>query len=230
MIVNADARLVRCSTPSCLLGSRYSFRGSRLDPRRLLLRTARKSVPRAAALQTDENQTSTVISNSKSVAAVILGGGAGTRLYPLTKSRAKPAVPIGGAYRLIDVPMSNCLNSGISKMYILTQFNSVSLNRHLARTYNFGNGIMYGGSGFVEVLAATQTPGLGGKEWFQGTADAVRQYSWLFEDVKNKDVQDVVILSGDHLYRMDYMAFVDRHREVNADYHWLPANGWRACF
>ena len=92
-------------------------------------------------------------------------------------------------------------------MYILTQFKSVSLNRHLARTYNFGNGIMYGGSGFVEVLAATQTPGLGGKEWFQGTADAVRQYSWLFEDVKNKDVQDVVILSGDHLYRMVSSSF-----------------------
>ena len=176
-----------------------------------------KTTTRAAAVQAEENQSPTAISNSKSVAAVILGGGAGTRLYPLTKSRAKPAVPIGGAYRLIDVPMSNCLNSGISKMYILTQFNSVSLNRHLARTYNFGNGIMYGGNGFVEVLAATQTPGLGGKEWFQGTADAVRQYSWLFEDIKNKDVQDIVILSGDHLYRMDYMAFVDRHREVNAD-------------
>ena len=159
---------------------------------------------KAVAAQADENSTSSAIFNSKSVAAVILGGVAGTRLYPLTKSRAKPAVPIGGAYRLIDVPMSNCLNSGISKMYILTQFNSVSLNRHLARTYNFGNGIMYGGSGsgFVEVLAATQTPGLGGKEWFQGTADAVRQYSWLFEDIKNKDVQDIVILSGDHLYRM----------------------------
>ena len=165
----------------------------------------------------DESQSPAAVSESKSVAAVILGGGAGTRLYPLTKQRAKPAVPIGGAYRLIDVPMSNCLNSGISKMYILTQFNSVSLNRHLARTYNFGNGIMYGGNGFVEVLAATQTPGLGGKEWFQGTADAVRQYSWLFDDVKNKDVQDIVILSGDHLYRMDYMAFVKRHREVNAD-------------
>ncbi|OUS44927.1 AGPLU2 protein [Ostreococcus tauri] len=157
------------------------------------------------------------IANTKTVAAVILGGGAGTRLYPLTKSRAKPAVPIGGAYRLIDVPMSNCLNSGISKVYILTQFNSASLNRHLARTYNFGNGIMYGGNGFVEVLAATQTPGQGGKEWFQGTADAVRQYSWLFNDVKNKDVEDIVILAGDHLYRMDYMKFVEAHRESNAD-------------
>lgn len=89
-------------------------------------------------------------------AAIILGGGAGTRLYPLTKQRAKPAVPIGGAYRLIDVPMSNCINSGISKIYILTQFNSTSLNRHLARTYNMGSGVRFGGEGFVEVLAATQ--------------------------------------------------------------------------
>ena len=89
-------------------------------------------------------------------AAIILGGGAGTRLYPLTKSRAKPAVPIGGAYRLIDVPMSNCINSGISKIYVLTQFNSTSLNRHLARTYNLGSGVRFGGDGFVEVLAMAQ--------------------------------------------------------------------------
>jgi len=113
--------------------------------------------------------------------------------------------------------MSNCLNSGISKVYILTQFNSASLNRHLARTYNFGNGVMFGGQGFVEILAATQTPGVGGKEWFQGTADAVRQYTWLLSDVKNKDVDDIVILSGDHLYRMDYAAFVQKHRECDAD-------------
>ena len=159
-------------------------------------------------------RSSSAIANSKSVAAVILGGGAGTRLYPLTKSRAKPAVPIGGAYRLIDVPMSNCLNSGISKVYILTQFNSASLNRHLARTYNFGNGIMYGGNGFVEVLAATQTPGQGGKEWFQGTADAVRQYLWLFEE---SGCEEYLILSGDHLYRMDYKPFVTKHRESLAD-------------
>ena len=115
----------------------------------------------------------------------------------MTKQRAKPAVPIGGAYRLIDVPMSNCINSGISKIYILTQFNSTSLNRHLARTYNFGSGVRFGGDGFVEVLAATQTPT--DKEWFQGTADAVRQYAWLFEDIKNRVIEDVVILSGDHL-------------------------------
>ena len=155
-------------------------------------------------------------SATSSVMAVILGGGAGSRLYPLTKNRAKPAVPIGGAYRLIDVPMSNCINSGLSKIYILTQFNSTSLNRHLAKTYNVGSGgVRFGGEGFVEVLAATQTPT--DKEWFQGTADAVRQYSWLFEDIKNRNVEDIVILSGDHLYRMDYMKFVDHHRATNAD-------------
>jgi glucose-1-phosphate adenylyltransferase len=103
--------------------------------------------------------------------------------------------------------MSNCINSGIYKVFILTQFNSTSLNRHLAHTYSFGNGINLH-DGFVEVLAATQTPGEGGNEWFQGTADAVRQYLWLFEDAKNQDVENVLILSGDHLYRMDYMDFV----------------------
>lgn len=131
---------------------------------------------------------------NQTTTAIILGGGAGTRLYPLTKQRAKPAVPIGGAYRLIDVPMSNCINSGISKIYILTQFNSTSLNRHLARTYNMGSAGVRFGEGFVEVLAATQTPT--DKEWFQGTADAVRQYSWLLTDTKNRSVEDVVILSG----------------------------------
>jgi len=149
------------------------------------------------------------------VLSIILGGGAGTRLFPLTKTRAKPAVPIGGLYRLIDVPMSNCINSGISKIYILTQFNSTSLNRHLARAYNMGSGVRFGGEGFVEVLAATQTPTDG--TWFQGTADAVRQYTWLLSDIKNRVIEDVVILSGDHLYRMDYMKFVDYHRDMNAD-------------
>ncbi|KAK3002981.1 hypothetical protein RJ639_018736 [Escallonia herrerae] len=152
----------------------------------------------------------------KTVVAIILGGGAGTRLFPLTKRRAKPAVPIGGAYRLIDVPMSNCINSGINKVYILTQFNSASLNRHLARAYNFGGGVTFG-DGYVEVLAATQTPGEAGKAWFQGTADAVRQFHWLFEDARSKDIEDVLILSGDHLYRMDYMDFVQNHRQSGAD-------------
>lgn len=124
--------------------------------------------------------------NPRTVLAIILGGGAGTRLFPLTKRRAKPAVPIGGAYRLIDVPMSNCINSGINKVYILTQFNSASLNRHIARAYNSGTGVTFG-DGYVEVLAATQTPGEAGKRWFQGTADAVRQFHWLFEVLSYSD-------------------------------------------
>ncbi|KAM7280918.1 hypothetical protein ACFE04_008052 [Oxalis oulophora] len=152
---------------------------------------------------------------ARSVVAIILGGGAGTRLFPLTKRRAKPAVPIGGSYRLIDVPMSNCINSGINKVYILTQYNSASLNRHLARAYNFGSGNF--GDGYVEVLAATQTPGEAGKTWFQGTADAVRQFHWLFEDHRSREIEDVLILSGDHLYRMDYMDFVQDHRQSGAD-------------
>ncbi|CAL1355826.1 unnamed protein product [Linum trigynum] len=152
----------------------------------------------------------------KNVVSIILGGGAGTRLFPLTSRRAKPAVPIGGCYRLIDVPMSNCINSGIKKIFVLTQFNSFSLNRHLARAYNLGNGVNFG-EGFVEVLAATQTSGETGKRWFQGTADAVRQFIWVFEDAKNKNVEHVIILSGDHLYRMDYMDFVQRHVDTNAD-------------
>ncbi|CAK7332849.1 unnamed protein product [Dovyalis caffra] len=162
----------------------------------------------------------------RTVVAVILGGGAGTRLFPLTKRRAKPAgyqanlilgtVPIGGSYRLIDVPMSNCINSGINKVYILTQFNSASLNRHLTRAYNFGNGVNFG-DGYVEALAATQTPGEAGKRWFQGTADAVRQFHWLFEDQRCREIEDVLILSGDHLYRMDYMDFVQNHRQSGAD-------------
>lgn len=142
------------------------------------------------------------------VLAIILGGGAGTRLYPLTKRRAKPAVPLAGKYRLIDIPVSNCINSEIYQIYVLTQFNSASLNRHIGRAYNLG-GFK---DGFVEVLAAQQTPE--SPSWFQGTADAVRKYLWLLED---SDADDILILSGDHLYRMDYSQFVGRHRETNAD-------------
>lgn len=144
----------------------------------------------------------------KKVLSIILGGGAGTRLYPLTKLRAKPAVSLAGKYRLIDIPVSNCINSEIFKIYVLTQFNSASLNRHLARTYNFSGF----SEGFVEVLAAQQTPD--SPSWFQGTADAVRKYLWLLEDW---DVDQFLILSGDHLYRMDYAKFVERHRETGAD-------------
>ncbi|KAL0366094.1 UNVERIFIED_CONTAM: Glucose-1-phosphate adenylyltransferase large subunit, chloroplastic/amyloplastic [Sesamum radiatum] len=169
-----------------------------------------------AALESSLNFEENPKANPKTVASIILGGGAGTRLFPLTSRRAKPAVPIGGCYRLIDVPMSNCINSGIRKIFILTQYNSFSLNRHLARTYNFGNGMNFG-DGFVEVLAATQTPGDTGKRWFQGTADAVRQFIWVFEDAKHKNIEHIVILSGDHLYRMDYMDFVQKHIDTNAD-------------
>lgn len=142
------------------------------------------------------------------VLAIILGGGAGTRLQPLTLSRAKPAVPLGGKYRLIDIPISNCINSGILKIYALTQFNSQSLNRHISLTYNLSSGFS---SGFVEVLAAQQTPD--SPSWFEGTADAVRQYRELFEAW---DVDQVLILSGDQLYRMDYAAFVAAHRTSGA--------------
>jgi glucose-1-phosphate adenylyltransferase len=144
----------------------------------------------------------------KRVLGIILGGGAGTRLYPLTKLRAKPAVPLAGKYRLIDIPVSNCINSEIIKIYVLTQYNSASLNRHLTRSYNFAGF----NDGFVEVLAAQQTSE--NPDWFQGTADAVRQYLWLLEEW---DVDEYVILSGDQLYRMDYSKFVQRHRETNAD-------------
>ncbi|KAI4376059.1 hypothetical protein MLD38_013854 [Melastoma candidum] len=156
-----------------------------------------------------------VRTDPKNVAAIILGGGAGTQLFPLTRRAATPAVPVGGCYKLIDIPMSNCINSGINKIFVLTQFNSASLNRHLSRTY-FGNGVNFG-DGFVEVLAATQTPGEAGKNWFQGTADAVRQFTWVFEDAKNRNIENILILAGDHLYRMDYMDFVQNHIDRNAE-------------
>tara|TARA_Y100001968_G_scaffold313156_1_gene337034 strand:+ start:2663 stop:3958 length:1296 start_codon:yes stop_codon:yes gene_type:complete len=145
----------------------------------------------------------------KRVLAIILGGGKGSRLYPLTKMRAKPAVPLAGKYRLIDIPISNCINSDINKMYVLTQFNSASLNRHIAQTYNLSAPF---GQGFVEVLAAQQTPE--SPSWFEGTADAVRKYQWLFQEW---DVDEYLILSGDQLYRMDYSLFVEHHRSQGAD-------------
>ncbi|WOL17021.1 glucose-1-phosphate adenylyltransferase large subunit 1-like isoform X1 [Canna indica] len=149
----------------------------------------------------------------KSVASIILGGGPGNHLFPLTNRRATPAVPIGGCYRLIDIPMSNCINSGINKIFVMTQFNSASLNRHISNTYNFGDGINFG-DGFVEVLAATQSPVM---NWFQGTADAVRQFAWVLESHKSKDIEYIVVLSGDQLYRMDYMDLVQKHVDYGAD-------------
>ncbi len=143
-----------------------------------------------------------------SVIAVILGGGRGTRLFPLTDQRSKPAVPVGGKYRLVDIPISNCLNSNIRRIYVLTQFNSASLNRHIKNTYNFD----VFSSGFVDILAAEQTPD--STDWFQGTADAVRQ---SVHHMENHDHDHVLILSGDQLYQMDYGKMLQRHKEKDAD-------------
>lgn len=189
---------------------------------------ARKFKPGVAfSILTSDNPTETLIkeapfyerkrADSKNVAAVILGGGAGTQLFPLTSRTATPAVSVGGCYKLVDIPMSNCINSGINKICILTQHNSASLNRHMYRTYH-ANGNKFG-DGFVEVLAAMQRPGEAGQKWFQGTADAVRHFLWLFEDPlpRNKDVENILILSGDQLYRMDYMDLVQNHIDRNSD-------------
>ncbi|MEO6393143.1 MAG: glucose-1-phosphate adenylyltransferase [Pyrinomonadaceae bacterium] len=151
------------------------------------------------------------------VLAVILGGGAGTRLFPLTSSRSKPAVPLGGKYRLVDVPISNCINSDIHQIFVLTQYNSASLNRHISRTYRFSQF----SNGFVEILAAEQTPE--SPQWFQGTADAVRQ---VLPHIGDWGIDTLLILSGDHLYRMDYRKFLARHFESDADVtiSVIPAN------
>lgn len=140
--------------------------------------------------------------------AIILGGGQGTRLFPLTATRSKPAVPIGGKYRLIDVPISGCLHAGIRRIFVLTQFNSASLNRHIAQAYQLD---IFSG-GFVDILAAEQTPD--NPNWYQGTADAVRQAQRHFA---THDAKHVLILAGDHLYRMDYGELLDAHAAQRAD-------------
>ena len=143
----------------------------------------------------------------KNVLTLVLGGGKGTRLFPLTKYRSKPAVPLAGKYRLIDIPISNCLNSGLNRIYVLTQFNSVSLNRHINQAYKFD---LFGG-GFVEVLAAQQT--LSSNDWYQGTADAVRQN---IKRLEGPGIDYVLILSGDQLYRMDFREMIRTHLESKA--------------
>ncbi len=142
------------------------------------------------------------------VLAVILGGGAGTRLFPLTRDRAKPAVPLAGKYRLVDVPISNCINSGLDRIFVVTQFNSASLNNHIARSYVFDR---FSG-GFVTILAAEQT--MTSEHWYQGTADAVRQSSPHFQSFPH---DQVIILSGDQLYSMDYRVMLDHHLKTGAD-------------
>src|ERR1700704_4295964 len=144
----------------------------------------------------------------KSVIAVILGGGAGTRLYPLTAARSKPAVPIAGKYRLVDIPISNCLHSGINRIFVLTQFNSASLNKHIKNTYHFSTF----STAFVDILAAEQTPTSAG--WFQGTADAVRQ---SLHHLAVHEFDYVLILSGDQLYQMDFEDMITNHIAKNAE-------------
>lgn len=145
---------------------------------------------------------------SKKVVAVILGGGAGSRLYPLTSSRSKPAVPVAGKYRLVDIPISNCMNSNINRMFVLTQFNSASLNKHIKNTYHFSAF----STGFVDILAAEQTPDNPG--WFQGTADAVRQ---SLRHISNLEYEYILILSGDQLYQMDFSEMIAAHKANGSD-------------
>src|SRR5690349_17402579 len=146
--------------------------------------------------------------NTSNVLSVIMGGGAGTRLFPLTKERAKPAVPLAGKYRLVDIPISNCINSGLRRIYLLTQFNSASLHRHISQSYKFDH---FSG-GFVEILAAEQT--YADTSWYQGTADAVRKNMIHF---MNHDWEYLLILSGDQLYRMDFRNIIALHAESAAD-------------
>src|SRR2546422_7855109 len=146
--------------------------------------------------------------NTSNVLSVIMGGGQGTRLFPLTKERAKPAVPLAGKYRLVDIPISNCLKSGLRRISLLTQFNSASLHRHISQSYKFDH---FSG-GFVEMLAAEQT--FTDTSWYQGTADAVRKNTIHF---RNHDWDYLLILSGDQLYRMDFRQIVAQHLETDAD-------------
>src|SRR5262245_9361499 len=148
------------------------------------------------------------MSMNNEVLAIILGGGQGSRLFPLTHQRSKPAVPIGGSYRLIDIPISNCLHADIRRMFVLTQFNSASLNRHIAQSYRLDSF----SPGFVDILAAEQTPD--NPNWYQGTAAAGRQAARHFA---RHDADYYLILAGDHLYRMDYGAMLDDHVKHGAD-------------
>ncbi|MDF2851477.1 MAG: glucose-phosphate adenylyltransferase [Sphingobacterium multivorum] len=152
------------------------------------------------------------------VVSLVLGGGRGSRLFPLTQQRSKPAVPIAGKYRLVDIPISNCLNSGYNKIFVLTQFNSASLNTHIKNSYNFS----IFSKGFVDILAAEQTNE--GDRWFEGTADAVRRTQ---KHLLNVDYDYILVLSGDQLYQMDYSKLIDFHVENGGDVTiaTIPVNG-----
>jgi glucose-1-phosphate adenylyltransferase len=155
-----------------------------------------------------ESHGRSAVFHAREVISVILGGGAGTRLYPLTKDRSKPAVPLAGKYRIVDIPISNCLNSGLKRIFLLTQFNSSSLHRHIQQSYQFDDF----SNGFVEIMAAQQTPS--SDAWYQGTADAVRQNLHHFGNAPHKYV---LILSGDQLYRMNFRAVIEQHIRTGAD-------------
>ncbi len=155
-----------------------------------------------------ESSTRPSVFHARDVVSVILGGGAGTRLFPLTKDRSKPAVPLAGKYRIVDIPISNCLNSNLRRIFLLTQFNSSSLHRHIQQSYHFDNF----SNGFVEIMAAQQTPG--STAWYQGTADAVRQNLAHYGNAPHKYV---LILSGDQLYRMNFREVIEQHIKSGAD-------------
>src|SRR5436309_5398714 len=167
-------------------------------------RPRRDSLPKNQSLATAALPPGTI----QRTLAIIMGGGAGTRLFPLTKDRAKPAVPLGGKYRIVDVPISNCLNSGLRSIYVLTQFNSMSLHRHIQDSYKFDNF----SRSFVDILAAQQTPT--GSQWYQGTADAVRQNMRYFLE---RPFDYYLVLSGDQLYRMDFREILHQHIKFGAD-------------
>src|SRR5271168_5422184 len=155
-----------------------------------------------------ESSARSAVFHGRDVISVIMGGGAGTRLFPLTKDRSKPAVPLAGKYRIVDIPISNCLNSGLKRIFLLTQFNSSSLHRHVQASYMFDNF----SNGFVEIMAAQQTPS--SDAWYQGTADAVRQNLQHFGNAAHKYV---LILSGDQLYRMNFREVIEQHIKTQAD-------------
>src|ERR1041385_4929778 len=177
---------------------RYSLFGMQTQAdRKYLLQTPTEKTPAALPAGTLQR-----------TLAIVMGGGAGTRLFPLTKDRAKPAVPLGGKYRIVDISISNCLNSGLRSIYLLTQFNSMSLHRHIQASYKFDNF----SRSFVDILAAQQTPE--GSQWYQGTADAVRQNMRYFLE---GPFDYYIILSGDQLYRMDFRALLHQHIRSGAE-------------
>jgi len=170
----------------------------------------RAKADRVSILQSSTGETAGALpaGTLQGTLAIIMGGGAGTRLFPLTKDRAKPAVPLGGKYRIVDIPISNCLNSGLRSIYVLTQFNSMSLHRHIQASYKFDNF----SRSFVDILAAQQTPE--GSRWYQGTADAVRQNMRYFLE---RPYDHYLVLSGDQLYRMDFRGLLHQHIRLGAD-------------